>query len=429
MKKIWQLVIIVPIVIGFMIGIIITVLNQIKFNDETQKLDNIFASLETKPAEITRFYTYGTSLNLEGKIKGIKKDNYEGAKILVTNGEQTVEYKPAVSFDDYGLIFCTGDEINNAIDLENVSLGTYYINLRLKLNNSKDYKYYSLSNISSYPNIEYFTLTKNDNNNKINIDFIEKEYNNKKFKCLSLNVKECQLPEDVYDIVIDAGHGGTDKGEKYGEYNESDLMFDYAISLKEKLENKGYKVKLTRDETNTSTYTTTNMYDEDGRISIACKSKAKIMISLHVNSQKDSGGIEVYAPCKSNLELAKKLANTIVSYTNIPYSSYSAYKKADGVYVKNYNKNMIESTNSVKKEYEDYPLTTDTPYLYTIREVGGIATNAYVDGRNTMYSANKYYNSNRGIECYQIHLGSIKNDLNNLLNQKDNFINAIVACF
>ena len=223
--------------------------------------------------------------------------------------------------------------------------------------------------------------------------------------------------------------GGTDKGEKYGEYNEADLMLDYAMSLKDKFEAKGYKVKLTRDTNNTSMYTATNMYDEDGRISIACKTKAKYMISLHLNGPKDSGGLEVYAPCKSNLELATKLAGTIVSYTNISYSNYNAYKKADGVYVKNYNKQMIENTNSTQKKYEPYPLTVDTPYLYTIREVGGIATNAYVDGRNTMYSNNAYYKSNQGIECYQIHLGSIKNNLDDLLNEKENYLSAIANCF
>ncbi len=429
MKRIWQLVIILPIVIGVIIGIGIAISNQVNMNKENQKIANIFGNLESQPAEITKFYTYGTSLNVEGKVKGIKKDNYEGARILVTDGEKTVEYKPEISFDDYGIIFNSGTDINNAIDLEELTAGTYYINIRFKLNNSRDYKYYSFANISSNKNIEYFTLTKDDKNNKINIDFTEYEYNSKKYKVLSLKVKECELPENVYDIVIDAAAGGTDKGEKYGEYNEADLMLDYAISLKEKLEAKGYKVKLTRDEQNSNTYTATNMYDEDGRISIACKTKAKYMLSLHLNSAKDSGGIEVYAPCKSDLELATKMANTIVSYTNIAYSEFKAYKKVDGVYVKNYNNQMIESTNSVERDYENYDLTTDTPYLYTIREVGGIATNAYVDGRNTKYSANAYYKSNQGIESYQIHFGSIKNNLNDILNQKENFLSAIASCF
>ena len=77
------------------------------------------------------------------------------------------------------------------------------------------------------------------------------------------------------------------------------------------------------------------------------------------------------------------------------------------------------------KGYEPYNITVDTPYLYTIRETGGIATNAYVDGRNTSYSANDYYDSNQGLECYQIELGYIKNDLEIITNEKENYINAI----
>jgi len=78
-----------------------------------------------------------------------------------------------------------------------------------------------------------------------------------------------------------------------------------------------------------------------------------------------------------------------------------------------------------KKGYEPYNLTTETPYLYTIREVGGIATEAYVDGRNTAYDKNEYYNSNQGIECYQIELGYIKTDLEIIKNEKENYIRAI----
>lgn len=429
MKKIWKIFLVIPIFIGIIVGVAISISNQIKNTEEMQKLENIFGLLQTKTANVTKFYTYGTSLNIEGYVSGIKKDNYEGAKLLITDGKNTTEYKVDIIFDDIGLKFSTGSEINNAINLEELSQGNYYINLRLKLNNSRNYKIYSLSNESTYPNIEYYTLTKNDTNNKININFTTQKYNEKTYKCLNLKVQEEKLPEDVFDIVIDAACGGTDKGEKYGEYTEESLMLDYAISLKEKLDARGYKVKLTRDESNTASYTDTNMYDDDGRITIACETKAKYMISLHLNSKNDSGGVEVYAPCKSNLELAQKLANTIVSYTNIQYSSFKSYKKLDGVYVRNYTKQVIENTYNASKNYENYNLTTDTPTLYTIREVGGIATNAYVDGRNTTYSANKYYNSNQGIECYQIFLGSIKNNLDDLLNQKDNYLNAIANCF
>lgn len=98
-----------------------------------------------------------------------------------------------------------------------------------------------------------------------------------------------------------------------------------------------------------------------------------------------------------------------------------------GVYVRNFTKQIIKEYENTanKKGYEPYNITLDTPYLYTIREVGGIATGAYVDGRNTSYSANKYYNSNKGIECYQLELGYIKNDLEILKKEKEEITQAI----
>ncbi len=45
-----------------------------------------------------------------------------------------------------------------------------------------------------------------------------------------------------------------------------------------------------------------------------------------------------------------------------------------------------------------------------LRETGGIATGAYIDGRNKEYGKNNYYNSNIGIEAYLLELGYINND-------------------
>ena len=41
------------------------------------------------------------------------------------------------------------------------------------------------------------------------------------------------------------------------------------------------------------------------------------------------------------------------------------------------------------------------------------------------HSKNEYYDSNQGIECYQLELGYIKTDLEVIQNEKDNYINAI----
>jgi len=284
-----------------------------------------------------------------------------------------------------------------------------------------------MQNISVYPNIEYYTITKNGANNKIKIEFLTKELKENKYNYLSLNISPAENVE-CYDFVIDAGHGGTDKGEKSNGYTEADIALDYAKDLKLKLEELGLKVKLTRDDENTESFNTTNMYNDNGRITIACESRAKYMISFHVNNGVDGlSGLEIYAPTRSNLDFAKLMANKIVETGANSYSNNSGYRKADGVFVWNFTKAVIKQfeNTAYKKGYEPYNITTDTPYQYTIREVGGIATNAYADGRNSSFGANRFYNSNQGIECYQVELGYIKTDLEKMLYNREAYINGI----
>lgn len=77
-----------------------------------------------------------------------------------------------------------------------------------------------------------------------------------------------------------------------------------------------------------------------------------------------------------------------------------------GVYVRTFRDFEIEEgiEEAIEAGHEPYDITNDTPYLYMIRETGGIATKAYVDGRNTEYGKNKYYNSNIGVEAYLLEL-------------------------
>lgn len=359
----------------------------------------------------------------------ISEDNFESAKLYLTNGNGNEKtYRLYNELVDGNLVISTTDIINNGLILDELENGEYVGLIRLKLNNNVNAKFYSLANKSSYPNIEYFGVTKNGVNKKIDIQFRNMKIKDKEYEYLNIKVEECELPENVYDIVIDAGHGGADKGEKSGSDTEADIALLYSKMLKEKLETTGFRVKLTRDDENSSTFTTTNMYDENGRISIACSSKAKYMLSFHINNgNKGLKGLEIYSPSKCDLNLAQKMANKIIAYTSLDYSNNNSFKQGEGVYVRNFTKSVItEFTNTAnRKGYQPYNLTLDTPYLYTIREVGGIATNAYVDGRNTTYSANKYYNSNQGIECYQIEMGYIKNDLEIIKNEIEQYTTAI----
>ena len=146
---------------------------------------------------------------------------------------------------------------------------------------------------------------------------------------MNINVQKTTLPNDVYDIVIDAGHGGSDVGAIYNGYYESKIALEYALSLKRSLEKLGLKIKLTRDGSESNTEITAySMYDENGRVNVACRSKAKYLISFHLNSNSEavsSGGIEIYAPSKAKLDFAKLMADNIVQNAKTTYSKVNTY--------------------------------------------------------------------------------------------------------
>lgn len=428
-RKILKLIVLILIIVGIGFGISITVKRKIPEINSKEAEKKIFSMIQTRPVNATSFYTYGKAFNIEGTITNINEDNFENIKLVITDGiDYEKEYALNYSFKENNLNFSTDKEINSGLVIDELEEKYYYVLIRLKLNNSVEPKYYSFSNKSEFEDITYYTVTKDNVNRKAKISFTTQKYNGKEYNLLIISLEKSQLPEEVYDIVIDAGHGGKDPGENAGSITEADVTLEYSKLLKEALESNGYKVKLTRDDSNSSTFTATNMYDEDGRISIACKTKAKLMISFHINQGvKNLQGFEVYCPCKSNLNFASQMANKIKEYSSINYSNNNSFKMAEGVYVRNFTKSVIKDFTDTanRKGYEPYPITKDTPFLYTIREVGGLATGAYVDGRNKDYSKNEYYNSNQGIECYQIELGYIKNDLDIIINEKENYIRAI----
>ena len=159
-----------------------------------------------------------------------------------------------------------------------------------------------------------------------------------------------------------------------------------------------------------------------------------MFISIHLNSTVEDnpqGGVEVYASNNANLEFAKNIADNIVNLVGTTYSSNNQHKVLDGVYVRTYSESEIEDAIEYANDlgYEPYEsLSTETPYLFVIRETGGIMTHAYVDGRNTNLDSNPYYDSNISTEAYLLELGFINsiNDIEHLKNDKEAYINAIV---
>jgi N-acetylmuramoyl-L-alanine amidase len=94
----------------------------------------------------------------------------------------------------------------------------------------------------------------------------------------------------VHTIVIDAGHGGKDRGtmSPWRSMDEKQIVLDVAERLRPLLEDAGIKVIMTRD--------TDDFISLPARTVITSQSRADLFVSIHVNSNRDHAvsGLLVY---------------------------------------------------------------------------------------------------------------------------------------
>lgn len=381
-------------------------------------LNNVEKKIE---GSVTNYYIYGNHFNIEGLIN---IDNYDNYSLILKSDKKEIQLECNFEVKDDKLYFYTSKKINDGINLDKLELGNYY--LFLKYNNEEKVKYYTLKNDTKFDNLEYYTITKNNSNNKINIDFKSKD----SIDYIKFNISKSNLPSDVYDIVIDPGHGGIDTGTSYkyngNTYFESKIVFDIALKLKEKLEKEGYKVLLTRTNDKDLEY-----YNENGRAVLPNKYHTKLCLSLHLNSDKYNmkyGGVEVYIPNDIDIAFAKILSSKLGGI--IGYSKKIDNKIDDGIYFDAFTRESIKKINDeyIEQGLNAYDILVNAPSMYMIREVGGISTHAYVDGRNEKYGLNPYYNSNQTTEGYLIELGyiSYEDDLISLTKNTNKYSDAIL---
>ena len=405
MKKILFLIILV--IIGYF-GYNYLIKN--KEEEAKFKYEDILTKIENKKTNIDTFTIYGKYLNIKGDIPST-----DGVFTLVfKNNEEEIEIKTEINENT----FSTNKYINDGINLEKLKNGNYLI----LLHDTKNDIYYNLINNTNYHDNKYYTITKDNKNNLIT--FNEEKYN--EINYLEISIKETKLPSDVYDIVIDPGHGGIDTGAGNGRYNESSFTLDYAKTLKDVLEEEGLKVRLTREEDKQIDH-----YGEGSRTGIPYEANAKLMLSIHLNSSgyKVQKGVEVYYAYQDNNTYAKLLADNIVKYANTTYSNNPQNKVLDGAYMRVYSKeNIAALAKEAKRDgYEPYDLGNDETYYYFIRETGGIMTKAFSDGRNPKYKENIYRGRNQAVEAYLCELGYISNndDLKNIINNKEGYIKGL----
>ncbi len=89
-------------------------------------------------------------------------------------------------------------------------------------------------------------------------------------------------------IILDAGHGGSDEGAKVRQLQEKRIALLTTLYAKKFLEEKGYRVLLTRSK---------DVYISlPKRVEIANKTKGALFVSVHFNSAKNTlaEGIEIF---------------------------------------------------------------------------------------------------------------------------------------
>lgn len=371
--------------------------------------------IQDEVVDIDQIYIYGTHLNLNGNL--VDDKNLE---LVLYNGD-FIAYNINLIDKEFNL----ADKINEGLYLDDIPRGDYFLFLRSKEtdNDGKDiFRYYTLKNNTEYKETKYYTFS--NFNNKITINSEES------YPTMMIHVEE-NKDNNIYDVVIDPGHGGMDGGASSNGYKETDFTMDLALGVKEKLEENGFKVKLTREENQLTKNEKLEEYGLHGRAVVPYEVKAKYLFSFHINGSVSGSvnGLEVYTANNINYDFAREIVKNVTEGTGLNHSTNKINKMFDGIYTRNFKESDIQSS---MEDYQDkdlvpYDITTNSNYYYIIRESGGIVTGAYVDDRNSSILGNPYVKSNVGSEAYLLELGYISNQGNrdNLINNLDSYISSI----
>lgn len=131
----------------------------------------------------------------------------------------------------------------------------------------------------------------------------------------------------MFNLVIDAGHGGKDPGACGNNLKEKDINLNVALLLKEKLSpyKKEINFKLTRES---------DVFLElSQRVKISNDFKADLFVSIHCNSSTNTNaqGVETYCYKLSNSKGADAIHNEILNTK--AYTKDRKVKESSRLYV------------------------------------------------------------------------------------------------
>ncbi len=420
----------IPILITIIFSAICIFGYHLIFKEEETRTQFLETIKTTSYGYINHYAIYGIHMNIEGTFTLEEKTNK--INLVLANGQTEIELPCNFEENNNTYTFKTSEFINEGINLEKLPEETLYLLLKIKKENENQEEiteYYSVENRSKYEDLEYYTLTKNNKNNKINIEWNTYE----ECPTLRFQIKETKLPDDIYDITLDPGHGVSGTTGVYDsgsvgilngkEYYEETLNLEVAKELKKQLESLGYKVTMTRN----SKDDIVNIYDKMGSATMANDTSSKFSFAIHHNSYDYQisylKGLEIYVANDTFFDLANIFVEEITKTANTQTSPKETYQVEPGIYQRFFTEEEI-----LQDDVQPSNKTTNNIWYYYIREVGGISTHATNDGRySPTYPKNEHYDSNNTAEPYLFELGYMNNesDLQNLINNQENYAKGI----
>lgn len=367
-----------------------SVLNELVYEDKIELKDYLF---------------YGETLNIYNNIYDINQaDYFIGKTIKLRNICDNSEW-----------VYMLGKNADEQIPLENLPNGFYEL---FVVDSLKEKRLITSSELYD----EFYTVRRNGLNKKIDL-ISDKDLLKDKEDSLPImdenyffiQVTDQTLENDnseVYDVYLDAAHNTesynfVDKGRTVNNLVEANELYRITLAVKEKLEEKGLKVLLARENEDS----VINQYGIDGRLYKAYQADVKHYIEFNLNfttNEETRGSRIIYSSYSSN-KFATALFKSFISTPGlVPYGRQTSTNIAGVVASSRYN------------NLDSYPV---------IREAGGRILSAGTISDLAIEQNSEFNKDERkGIQSVSLEVFFISSplDVNVYQNEFDQMVNNIV---
>lgn len=360
-KVVAPIIVLLCLVVYLVVSILLLPSKEVKdgvkiCNYNAEKTENLIRKEITKSYEISDYLFYGENLSiLKNTYNATTQDDMIGKSVKLVNlcgGDE--------------LLFQLDQSLDHQINLGELANGFYEVYV---VENLQDTRVVSASPFSD----TLHTITRNSTSKKVDVmatnNFLESE------QPLALNPLYIQVSSDTIqhesvDIMLDPVGGNDDYGIGDLSYeanglNENIEMYEAALVLKEKLEDYGLTVGITKDSQ--TQLIDTNGYE--GRLFKAYTKNAKHYFSLQFNSHAytDISGIEITHSAYASATLANQIVHDLAK-VGLNGSEMIGNAQIKGVTAANL------SMGSDEQSIYDSELQ--------LRESGGVGTNAGMYNEN-----------------------------------------------